>query len=66
MEQIYECQVCGKRILRTKPVDEDTPCPYCENRGTLEPYPLLADNSSSWIDDLIDEIEGKGGRVVWK
>jgi len=67
-EVIYECQVCGNRILRSRPLDPEAVCPTCGSEGTLEPYPLLSsrNTSSTWIEELIEEIEGKEGRVVWR
>lgn len=65
-EYVYECQVCGARILRGQPLEQDEPCTYCGCVGSLELYRPQRKKNSEWIEELILEIEGKRGQVVWR
>lgn len=62
---MYQCAVCGARVIRSGRVDEQTTCSRCGRRGFLEPLAVEARPEPLWLRKLFSEIEGGRGPVKW-
>jgi len=64
-EMMYQCAVCGARVVRNGPVDEQVACSRCGRRGFLEPLASEVRPEPLWLRKMCGQIEGGRGPVRW-
>jgi len=62
---MYQCSVCGARILRSKPMEPTESCPRCGRRGQLRLFGQERGGRPLWLRRMLAAIEGGEGPVRW-